>query len=69
MFNSVQKSTSVIKVATMKNIDDFRYAKEATTKLMPFTVSKDEWNTKEDTNKSLKNALDALWYGKRHLSG
>jgi len=34
-----------------------------------FTVSKDEWNTKEDTGKSLKNALDALWYAKRHLSG
>ena len=29
----------------------------ATTKLMLFTVSKDEWNTKEDTGKSLKNAL------------
>jgi len=31
----------------------------ATTKLMLFSVSKDEWNTKED---SLKNALDILWY-------
>jgi len=41
----------------------------ATTKLMFFTVSKDEWNTKEDTGKSLKNALDILWYTKRHLSG
>ena len=27
------------------------------TKLMLFTVSKDEWNTKEDSGKSLKNAL------------
>jgi len=26
-----------------------------TTKLTPFTVSKDEWNTKEDTGKSMKN--------------
>jgi len=34
----------------------------ATTKLTPFTVSKDEWNTKEDTGKSLKNALHALRY-------
>jgi len=38
----------------------------ATTKLMLFTVSKDEWNTKEN---SLKNALDVLWYVKRYLSG
>jgi len=28
-----------------------------TTKSTTFTVSKDEWNTKEDTGKSLKNAL------------
>jgi len=33
----------------------------------PFTVSKDEWNTKEDTGKSLKNALHLLRYAKRHL--
>jgi len=31
-----------------------------------YTVSKDEWNTKE---KSLKNALGVLQYAKRHLSG
>jgi len=36
---------------------------------MLFTVSKNEWNTKEDTGKSLKNALDVLQYAKRHLSG
>ena len=50
------KSTSVIKVATMKNTDNFRCTKEAslaTTKLLLFNVSKDEWNTKEDTGKSL----------------
>jgi len=29
----------------------------ATTKLMLFTASKDEWNTKKDTDNSLKNAL------------
>ena len=28
-----------------------------TTKLTLYTVSKDEWNTKEDTGKSQKNAL------------
>jgi len=36
-------------------------------KLMLFTVSKDEWNTKEDTGKSLKNALHKLPFAKRHL--
>jgi len=41
----------------------------ATPKLMLFTVSKDEWNTKEDTGKSLKNTLHILWCAKRHLSG
>jgi len=39
------------------------------TKLMLFTVSKDEWNTKEDFGKSLKNELNILQYAKRHLSG
>jgi len=34
-----------------------------------FTVSEDEWNTKEDTGKSLKNALHVLRCAKRHLSG
>ena len=34
---------------------------------MLFIVRKDEWNTKEDTGKSLKNALDVLQYAKRHL--
>jgi len=28
-----------------------------TTKLTLFVVSKDEWDTKEDTGKSMKNAL------------
>jgi len=32
----------------------------ATTKSTLFTVSKDEWNTKQDTGKSLKNAMDVL---------
>ena len=41
----------------------------ATTKLTLFTVSKDEWNTKEDTGKPLKNALHVQRYAKRHLSG
>jgi len=52
----------------MKNTDGFCYTKEGitcTTKLTPFTISKDELSIKEDTGKSMKNAL----YAKRHLSG
>jgi len=44
------KSTSVIKVANIKNTDDFCNAKTcATTKSTLFAVSKDEWNAKEDS--------------------
>ena len=56
----------------MKNIDDFRYEgkpSHAIAKSTLFAVSKDEWDTKEDTGKSMKNALCVLWYAKRHLSG
>ena len=66
---SYLKSTFLIQVATMKNTDYFCYAKEATTKSTLFTVSKDEQNTKEDTGKSMKNALHVLRYAKRYLSG
>ena len=41
----------------------------ATTKLTFFAVSKDEWDTKEDTGESMKNVLYVLQYAKRHLSG
>ena len=62
MFNPLHSSTnqeqfektSAIKIATMKNTDDFRYEGKpscATTKSTPFAVSKDEWDTKEDTGK------------------
>jgi len=34
-----------------------------------YAVSKDEWNTKESTGKSMKNALHVLRYTKRHHSG
>ena len=47
-------------IATMKNTDNFCYEGKpscATTKSTPFAVSKDEWNTKEDAGKSMKNAL------------
>ena len=66
------KSTSAIKITTMKNTDGFHFEgkpSRATTKSTPFTVSKDEWDTKEDTGKSMKNALYVLRYAKRHLSG
>ena len=56
----------------MKNTDDFRYEgkpSHATAKSTLFAVSKDEWDTKEDTSKSMKNALYILRYVKRHLLG
>ena len=65
------KSTSAIKVATMQNADNFCYEGKpscATTKLTPFALSKDEWNTKEDTGNSMKNALYVVRYAKRHVS-
>jgi len=40
-----------------------------TTKSTLFAVSKDEWDAKEDTDKSTKNALCALQYAKRHFLG
>ena len=46
------KSTSAIKIATITNTDDFRYEgkpSHAITKSTLFAVSKDEWDTKEDT--------------------
>ena len=56
----------------MKNMDDFCYEEKpsrATAKSTLFTVSKDEWDTKEDTGKSLENLLYVLPYAKKHLSG
>ena len=41
----------------------------ACSKSTPFPVSKDEWDTKEDSGKSMKIALYVLRYAKRHLSG
>ena len=64
------KSTSAVKIATVTNTDDFRYEgkpSRAIAKLTLFAVSKDEWDTKEDTGKSMKNALYILQYAKRHL--
>jgi len=36
-----------------------------TTKSTLFAVRKDEWDSKEDIAKFLKNALYALWYAKQ----
>ena len=44
-------------------MDDFYYERKpsrAIAKLTLFAVSKDEWDTKEDTGKSMKNALYVL---------
>ena len=52
----------------MKNTDGFHYERRpshATIKSTLFAVSKDEWDTKEDTGKSMKNALYILQYAKR----
>ena len=56
----------------MKNTDDFRYEgkpSHAITKSTLFAVRKDEWDTKEDTGKAMKNAyivyykllVQAMW--------
>ena len=65
----VQKAPLQLNSHYEKYEDDFQYEGKpscATTKSTPFVVSQDEWDTKEDTGKSMKNALR---YAKRHLSG
>jgi len=39
------------------------------TKSKLFVVSKEEWDTKEGTGKSMKNVFHVQRYGKGHLSG
>ena len=66
------KGVVPLEVATMKNTDDFHYEGKpscATTKSTLFAVSKDELDTKEDSGKSMKNALYVLWNAKKHLAG
>ena len=55
------KNTSTIKVATIKNTDEKPLC--ATAKSTPLR------DTKEDTGKSMKNALYVLQYARRHVSG
>ena len=64
---SHSKSTSTNKIATMKNTGNFRYegkSSRATTKSTLLAVSKDEWDTKEDTGKSIKNTFYVLQHAK-----
>ena len=66
--NEELKSTSAIKIATMTNTNDIRYKgkpSRAIAKSTCFAVSKDEWDTKEDTGKSTKNVLYVLRYAKK----
>jgi len=50
----------------MKNYRKYSVTKRkslcATTELTLFAVSKDKWNAKEGTGKSMKNAFYVLWY-------
>ena len=51
----------------MKSTDNFCYEEKpscATAKSTLFAFSKDEWDIKEDTGKSMKNALYVLRYAK-----
>jgi len=69
--NNHLKRTSAIKVATRKITNNFHYEWKPymlIKKSTLFTVSKDEWNTKEGTGKSMKNALYVQWYGKKRFS-
>ena len=65
------KHTSAIKLAIMKTMNDFHCEgkpSHTTTKSIPFAFSKGEWDTKEDTGKSMKNALYILCCAERHMS-
>ena len=53
----------------MNNTDNFHYKGKPSRATAKSAVSEDEWDTKEDTGKSMKNALYILWYAKRHVSG
>ena len=49
----------------MKNTDDFHFeGKPSRARAKSTPVNKDEWDTKEDTGKSMKNALYVLRYAK-----
>ena len=54
--------TSVLDSKSISAIKIEGKPSHATIKLTLFAVNKDEWNTKEDTGKSMKNALCVLHY-------
>jgi len=59
-YTAVHESTTsfVIKVTTMKNTNDFCCERKPfTCHHQTFRCHKDEWHTKEDAGKSIKNAL------------
>jgi len=60
------KRTFAIKVATMKIMITNGSHHMPTTKSTLFVVSKDEWDTKEGSGKSIKKALYEQWC---HLLG
>ena len=77
MFNSLHSNTNqelfeknlCFQNSLYENTDDFRYKEKqsrAIARSTLFAVSKDEWDTKEDAGKSVKNALYVQWYAKRH---
>ena len=50
----------------MKNMDNFYYEEKTShtiTKSTLFAISKDEWDTIEDTGKSMKNTLYCIYCG------
>ena len=51
----------------MKNDENLCYERKPSHATAKVTVSKDEWCTKEDTGKSMKNALYLLRYAKAPL--
>jgi len=63
------KRTFAIKVATMKITDNFHYNWKPSRAYHIIDTSHGEWGTKEDTGKSMKNALHVQRYDKKHLSG
>jgi len=68
--NNCLKRTFEIKAAAMKIMDDFHYKWKPSRAYHKIdTFYGDEWDTKEYTGKSMKNALHVQQYGKRYLSG
>jgi len=43
-----------MKIVTMKNMDNFHFEGKPIVELTPFVVSKDKWDTTEDTGRSIK---------------